>query len=91
MQALCFGAIIAAVFTYQKELDITDLNTNLSSMINDDLLLKTKATASVAITAGVAMIAEGIAMTVAMILLYLIQERSVYGILDTLVTILVCA
>lgn len=91
MQALCIGAVIAAIFTYQKELDITEHNTTLSSTINDELLLKTTATASVAITAGVVMISEGIGMTVVMILLYLIRNRSIYGILDTLVTILVRA
>ena len=91
MQALCIGAVIAAIFTNQKELDIAEHNTTLSSTINDELLLKTTATASVAITAGVVMISEGIGMTVVMILLYLIRNRSIYGILDTLVTILVRA
>ena len=88
MQTLCLGTIIAASFTRHKLLDIKH-NTNLSSTIKDELLVKTEATAAVAISASVITIAEGIGMTVIMIVLYLIKDMKFSGILESLATILV--
>ena len=63
---------------------------NLTSTIDNELLLKTKATAAVAITAGVIMIPEGIGMIVVLIVLHLIRNMNVSRILDMLVNTLVC-
>ena len=90
MQTLCLGTIIAASLTHRKLLDIKH-DTNLSSTIEDELLVKTEATAAVAIAAGVVMIPEGLVMTVIMIVLYLIGNMKFSGILETLATILVRA
>ena len=91
MQTLCLGTIIAASLTHRKLLDVKH-DTNLSSTIEDELLVKTEATAAVAIAAGVVMIPEGLVMTVIMIVLYLIGGNMKFsGILETLATILVRA
>ena len=89
MQILCIGTIIAATITYQKLMDI-EHDANLTSMIDNELLLKTKATAAVAIAAGVIMIPEGIGMIVILTVLHLIQNMNVSGILDMLINTLVC-
>ena len=90
MQTLCLGTIIAASLTHRKLLDIKH-DTNLSSTIKDELLVKTEATAAVAISASVITITEGIAMTVITIVLYLVKDMKFSGILESLATILVCA
>ena len=89
MQILCIGTIIAAAITYQKLMDIKH-DANLTSTIDNELLLKTKATGAVAITAGVIMIPEGIGMIVVLIVLHLIRNMNVSRILDMLVNTLVC-
>ena len=89
MQILCIGTIIAATITYQKLMDI-EHDANLTSMIDNELLLKTKATAAVAIAAGVIMIPEGIGMIIVLTVLHLIQNMNVSGILDMLASTLVC-
>ena len=84
MQVLCAGAVIAAIFTYRKWLDIEDDDT-LSLFIDDEILLKTRATAAVAVSTGVVMIPQGIVMIV------LLLFRSSYGIFDIIITVLVRA
>jgi hypothetical protein len=60
-------------------------------LIQDELLVKTKATAAVAITASVITITEGIFMIIVMIVLYFIRNMNFSRVLDTLANILVRA